>query len=149
MEQKKLNKQKKYKYNNKNIEHLDNNSTNQSDKKKKSSLNDDFFAAKNKKKLEEIEKLQNMSEMESKYSQNDPRINISLSKPLYDLTIYELYQNCKKTWQDIIVEFDMSKIKSYEYLLLFFGIKNRRFYFGISLIIIGLILYIFDTLLIN
>lgn len=131
------------------FEYMDNNSVNfnTSNKKQKNSLNDDFFAAKNKKKLEEIEKLQNMSEIESTYSQNNSNINIP--KPLYDLTIFELYQNCKKTWQDIIIEFDMSKIKSYEYLFLFFEIKNRKFYFGISLIIIGLILYIFDTLLIN
>ena len=146
IKQKKI-KQKKIKYNNNynKIEHLDNISNKQSsnDKKpSKSSLNDDFFVAKNKKKLKEIEKLHNMSEMETMSFQN-------FNKPLYDLSIYEIYLNCKKTWQDIIIQLDTSKISSPGYLLLFFKEKNRKFYLGISLIIIGLILYIFDTLLIG
>lgn len=114
---------------------------NSMESKKKSSLNDDFIASKKQRKIKEIEKLQMMSEIESEILNNS-------NKPLYDLTIYELYQNCKTTWYDIITELDISKIKSYNYIVLFFKIKNRKFYFGLSLIIIGLILYIFDTILI-
>lgn len=113
---------------------------NSTESKKKSSLNDDFFASKKQKKKREIEKLQTLSEMESEILNNS-------NKLLYELTIYELYQNCKKTWYDIINEFDVSKIKSYDYVVYFFGKKNRKFYFGLSLIFFGLILYIFDTLL--
>lgn len=107
--------------------------------KTKSSLNDDFIENKNKLKEKELKKLNEMSNNETDL--------INKKKQLNELTIEEIYQNCLISMKSFINEFDYSNI-SYDYVVEFLNTNNRKFYCGIFLCVFGLILYIFDTLLI-
>lgn len=74
-------------------------------------------------------------------NQNSQENNIKKHETVYDLSIYQIAVNIKDTWFELL-----DQILNREFNFSIFYENNGLFYIGLTLLIIGLLLYICFTL---